>query len=395
MVSAKENDGSKPAAWGAVLSMALCVAMLIASEFMPVSLLTPMAEGLHATEGQTGQAISVSGLFAVAASLLITTAAGTLNRKWVLVAMTAFMLASLVLVAAAPNFAVLMLGRALLGVCIGGFWALATAVIMRLVPAQNVPRALALMYGGQAIAVAFAAPVGSYLGGLFGWREVFWALTPIVAINLAWHVAALPSLPAHERQDFRCMFALLKRPYFLRGLAACMLSWGSAFTMFTYLRPFLEQVTRVDVATLSALLLLLGCAGFVGTWAAGRFLKGDVAPFLKLPALVMGGATAGLLLLGFSIVAAGLFMAIWGAMNTMFSVIWMTWMSQNADDAPEAAGSLMVAAIQASILLGAVVGGLLLDGISIQATFIGSIVLAILTLMLIGNGERMLKPEAA
>ncbi|WP_233470389.1 MFS transporter [Neorhizobium petrolearium] len=394
MVSAEENAGSTPAAWGAVLSMALCVAMLIASEFMPVSLLTPMAEGLHATEGQTGQAISVSGLFAVVASLLVTTLAGTLNRKWVLVAMTAFMLASLVLVAAAPNFAVLMLGRALLGVCIGGFWALATAVIMRLVPAQDVPRALALMYGGQAIAAAFAAPVGSYLGGLFGWREVFWALTPIVAINLAWHVAALPSLPAHQRQDFRSMLALLKRPYFLRGLAACMLSWGSAFTMFTYLRPFLEQVTRVDVATLSALLLLLGCAGFVGTWAAGRFLKGDVAPFLKLPALVMGGATVGLLLLGFSIVAAGLFMAIWGAMNTMFSVIWMTWMSQNADDAPEAAGSLMVAAIQASILLGAVVGGLLLDGISIQATFIGSIVLAVLALMLIGNGQRMLKPEA-
>lgn len=395
MVSAENNAGGKPAAWGAVLSMALCVAMLIASEFMPVSLLTPMAEGLHATEGQTGQAISISGLFAVVASMLVTTAAGTLNRKWVLVAMTAFMLVSLVLVAAAPNFSTLMLGRALLGVCIGGFWALATAVIMRLVPAQDVPRALALMYGGQAIAAAFAAPIGSYLGGLFGWREVFWALTPIVAINLVWHVVALPSLPAHQKQDFRSMLGLLKRPYFLRGLAACMLSWGSAFTMFTYLRPFLEQVTRVDVTTLSILLLLLGCAGFVGTWAAGRFLKGNVAPFLKLPALVMGGATVGLLLLGFSIVAAGLFMVIWGAMNTMFSVIWMTWMSQNADDAPEAAGSLMVAAIQTSILLGAVVGGLLLDGISIQATFIGSIVLAALALLLIGNGQRMLKPEVA
>ncbi|MGN6768826.1 MAG: MFS transporter [Rhizobiaceae bacterium] len=383
------------AAWGAVLSMALCVAMLIASEFMPVSLLTPMAEGLRATEGQTGQAISVSGLFAVAASLLITTVAGRLNRKWIMVAMTGSMLLSLVLVAVAPNFAVLMVGRALLGICIGGFWALATAVIMRLVPTSDVPRALALMYGGQAIAAAFAAPVGSYLGGLFGWREVFWALTPIVAINLVWHVVALPSLPAHGKPDFRAMFELLKRRYFLRGLAACMLSWGSAFTMFTYLRPFLEKVTGVDVTTLSVLLLLLGCAGFIGTWAAGRFLKGNIAPFLKLPALMMGAATVGLLLFGFSALAAAFFMMIWGAMNTMFSVIWMTWMSQNADDAPEAAGSLMVAAIQTSILLGAVVGGLLLDGISIQATFIGSVVLAILALVLIGNGQRMLRPGAA
>ncbi|MBN9563450.1 MAG: MFS transporter [Alphaproteobacteria bacterium] len=391
-VAAVSAEGGNPAAaWCAVLSMALCVAMLIASEFMPVSLLTPIAEGLRATEGQTGQAISISGLFAVAASMIITTAAGTLNRKWVLVAMTAFMLMSLVLVAAAPNFAVLMIGRALLGICIGGFWALATAVIMRLVPQSDVPRALALMYGGQAIAAAFAAPVGSYLGGMLGWRAVFWALTPLVAVNLVWHMVALPSLPARQRQDFRTMFDLLKRSYFLRGLIASMLSWGAAFTTFTYLRPFLEQVTGADVTTLSILLLVLGCAGFVGTWASGRFLRGSVAPLLKLPVLLMGGCTFGLLVLGGSVIAAGIFLAIWGAMNTAMSVIWMTWLSQNADDAPEAAGSLMVAAIQASILLGAVVGGLLLDSMSIFATLIGSLVLAGIGLALIGNGRRLLK----
>lgn len=387
------EQGTKPAAaWGAVLSMALCVAMLIASEFMPVSLLTPMAEGLGATEGQTGQAISISGLFAVAASLLITTAAGKLNRKWVLVAMTALMLLSLVLVAAAPNFAVLMIGRALLGICIGGFWALATAVIMRLVPEKDVPKALALMYGGQAIAAAFAAPIGSYFGGMFGWRAVFWALTPIVALNLVWHMVALPSLPARHRQDFRAMIDLAKRPYFLRGLIASMLSWGSAFTMFTYLRPFLERVTGVDVTMLSILLLVLGCGGFVGTWAAGRFLHGSVAPLLKLPALLMGACTMGLLLLGNSVTLAALFLALWGAMNTAMSVIWMTWMAQNAGDAPEAGGSLMVAAIQASILLGAVVGGMLLDNLSISATFIGSVILAGIGIALIGNGRRLLKP---
>jgi predicted MFS family arabinose efflux permease len=371
--------------------MALCVAMLIASEFMPVSLLTPMAEGLHATEGQTGQAISISGLFAVAASMFVTTIAGTLNRKWVLVAMTALMLLSLVLVAAAPNFVVLMIGRALLGICIGGFWSLATAVIMRLVPDTEVPRALALMYGGQAIAAAFAAPIGSYFGGMFGWRAVFWALTPIVAANLVWHLGSLPSLPARQRQNFRTMFGLLKRPYFLRGLIAAMLSWGSAFTMFAYLRPFLEQVTHVDVTLLSILLLVLGCAGFVGTWASGRFVSSDVAPLLKLPALLMGACTLGLLLLGGSVIATALFLAIWGAMNTAMSVIWMTWMSQNVDDAPEAAGSLMVAAIQTSILLGAVVGGLLLDNTTITGTFVGSVVIAVAGIVLIGNGQRLLK----
>lgn len=91
MVATAITDAEKtptPAS-GAVLSMALCVALLIAPEFMPVSLLTPMAEGLSASVGQTRQAISISALFAVAARVVVTTAAGKLNRKWVLVGMTA------------------------------------------------------------------------------------------------------------------------------------------------------------------------------------------------------------------------------------------------------------------------------------------------------------------
>jgi predicted MFS family arabinose efflux permease len=381
------------AAWGAVMSMALCVALLIASEFMPVSLLTPMAEGLGASVGHTGQAVSISGLFAVIASLGVSTVAGRLNRKWVLVGLTGLMGVSLVLVAAAPNFEVLMIGRAVLGLCIGGFWALATSVIMRLVPVSDIPRALALMYGGQAIAAAFAAPIGSYLGGMFGWRSVFWALTPLVAANLVWHLVALPSLPARGHRGIGDMLDLLRRRYFLTGLIASMLSWGSAFTLFTYLRPFLEQVTGVGVSSLSILLLALGCAGFVGTWASGRFITGDVSRLLRLPALIMGLVTAGLLVVGAWPIAVGLLLVIWGAMNTAMSVIWMTWMSQNADDAPEAAGGLMVAAVQASILLGAVIGGLLLDHLSISAVLIASVALAAMAVLIVRDGHALLKPR--
>ena len=189
------------------------------------------------------------------------------------------------------------------------------------------------------------------------------------------------------------MLELLRRPYFLTGLIASMLSWGSAFTLFTYLRPFLEQVTGVGVTGLSILLLALGGAGFVGTWASGRFITGDVSRLLRLPALVMGAMTAGLLVVGGWPIAVGILLVVWGAMNTAMSVIWMTWMSQNADDAPEAAGGLMVAAVQAAILLGAVLGGLLLDHLSITATLIASVILAVLAVLIIRDGAALLKPR--
>jgi predicted MFS family arabinose efflux permease len=140
----KQSFTGQPA-WGAVGAMAMCVAMLIASEFMPVSLLTPIASDLGATQGMAGQAISISGLFAVVTSLLIPAIASHFDRRHVLIALTGVMLASLVLIACAPNFAVLMAARSLLGITVGGFWALATATVMRLVPAESIPKALGLM----------------------------------------------------------------------------------------------------------------------------------------------------------------------------------------------------------------------------------------------------------
>ena len=144
----QQIDATTPNPWSAVGSMTLCVAMLIASEFLPVSLLTPIAADLRATEGMAGQAISISGLCAVVASLFIATIAGRFDRRHVLIVL---MLTSLVLIAEAQNFAMLMAARALLGITIGGFWSLATATIMRLVPEDSVPKALGILYTGNAV----------------------------------------------------------------------------------------------------------------------------------------------------------------------------------------------------------------------------------------------------
>src|SRR3954447_13046575 len=142
----EKNLAEPVSVWGAVASMALCVAVLIASEFMPVSLLTPIAHDLGLTEGQAGQAISISGLFAVITSLSLATLAGSMDRRVTLLGMSALLIVSGVMVGLAPNFPVLMFGRALLGIAVGGFWSLSAATVMRLVPEASVPRALAIVY---------------------------------------------------------------------------------------------------------------------------------------------------------------------------------------------------------------------------------------------------------
>src|SRR3990167_2051578 len=185
--------------WTAVFALTLCVSTLIASEFMPVSLLTPIASGLAVTEGQAGQAIAVSGIFAVVTSLFVASATRGLDRRALLLALTALMIVSGAIVAFAPNYEIFMVGRALLGVVIGGFWSMSTATVMRLVSKDAVPRALALLNGGNALATTIAAPLGSYLGQYIGWRGAFFCVVPLAAVTLAWQFMTLPSMPSRER----------------------------------------------------------------------------------------------------------------------------------------------------------------------------------------------------
>lgn len=358
--------------------MTMCVALLIASEFMPVSLLTPIAADLGATHGTAGQAISISGLFAVGSSLCIATAAGRFDRRHVLAALAALMLASLVLIAAAPSFGVLMGARALLGISVGGFWALATATIMRLVPRQSVPKALGLMYTGNAVATAFAAPIGSYLGGGIGWRGVFWVLVPLAVANLAWLWASMPALPAQQAVSLRRIVGLLGRPNVALAMLGVMLSFGGAFATFTYLRPFLETETNATLPQLSLLLLALGLAGFVGTYAATSLLGRHLDRMLRLLPLALAAVTLAMLAAGQALWPMAFMMAAWGTLNSAMPVSWSNWLAVGVADEPEGGGGLMVAAIQLAIMLGASFGGLLLDSFSITATFVGGAALLLL-----------------
>jgi predicted MFS family arabinose efflux permease len=364
--------------WSAVGAMTMCVALLIASEFMPVSLLTPIAADLGATQGMAGQAVSISGLFAVASSLCIATAAGRFDRRRVLVVLTALMLASLVLIAVAPSFGVLMAARALLGISVGGFWALATATIMRLVPGPSVAKALGLVYMGNAVATAFAAPIGSYLGGVIGWRGVFWLLVPLAVANLAWLWGSIPSLPAQQAVPLRSVFALLGRRKVAFGMLGVMLSFGGAFATFTYLRPFLETETLATVPQLSLLLLALGAAGFLGTYATTSLVKRHLYRMLRLLPLALAAVTLAMLAAGHALWPMALLMAAWGTLNSAMPVSWSNWLAVGVADEPEGGGGLMVAAIQLAIMLGASFGGFLLDRFSITATFVGGAALLLL-----------------
>ncbi|MCJ2046381.1 MFS transporter [Methylobacterium sp. J-078] len=355
--------------WGAVFAMTLCVATLIASEFMPVSLLTPLAADMHMTEGHAGQAIAVSGLFAVLTSLVISTATRGIDRRTVLLVLTVLMIASGLMVAFAPNTATFMAGRALVGVVIGGFWSMSTATVMRLVPESELPHALGLLNGGNALATTVAAPLGSFLGAYIGWRGAFFCVVPLGTVTLAWLFMSLPAMPSDRTANGGTVFRVLRRRQVPLGMLSVSLFFLGQFALYTYLRPFLETVPRVDVATLSLILFGTGAAGLVGSYLIGFVLRTRLFSLLIAMPLVMAAIAVALTVVGGSSVASAALLAGWGLVATAAPVAWWTWVSRALPDEAEAGGGLLVAVVQLAIALGATLGGIAYDASGYRATF--------------------------
>ncbi|SQI41433.1 Purine ribonucleoside efflux pump nepI [Leminorella richardii] len=357
--------------WSGVLAMTLCIFVLIASEFMPVSLLTPIAADLGVSEGLAGQGIAISGALAVLTSLSLSTLAGNLNRKYLLLSMTALMAISAMIVALSSNYMIYMAGRALIGIAIGGFWSMSAATALRLVPQHLVPRALAIFNGGNALATVVAAPLGSYLGAVIGWRGAFLCLVPVAIAAFIWQCFSLPMMMADKSPRARgSFFHLLSSPLVVIGLLACGLFFMGQFSLFTYVRPFLETVTQVEIDTLTLILLTIGVAGFIGTLVISVFLKAGFYPTLTVIPLLMAAIAGTLILLGHNVWAVALLLGFWGLMATAAPTGWWTWVARTLPDDAETGGGLMVAVIQLSIALGSTLGGLAFDHTGWQSTFI-------------------------
>lgn len=369
-LSQTPSQNNQRAYWGGIFAMTLCVFVLIASEFMPVSLLTPIARDLNVTEGLAGQGIAISGALAVLTSLTLSTLAGRVNRKSLLLGMTILMAMSGVVIALASSYLVYMAGRAMIGVAIGGFWSMSAATAIRLVPQHQVARALAIFNAGNALATVIAAPLGSYLGASIGWRGAFLCLVPVAAVAFIWQCVSLPEMAGNTKSASRAsLFHLFSRPAVFFGMLACGLFFMGQFALFTYVRPFLESVTRVGPSGLSYILLIIGVAGFAGTLIIATFLNAKFYLTLMVIPLLMAAIATTLILTGHRVWVVALLLGLWGLLATSAPAGWWTWLARTLPDNAEVGGGLMVAVIQLSIALGSTAGGIVFDYLGWQSAF--------------------------
>lgn len=362
--------------WLAVCSLFLGVTSLIAAEFTPVSLLTPIAQDLHITEGMAGQSVTMVGAFAVVASLTLSPLTQTINRRYVLLSLSLLLVLSNLLIACAPNYAVFLLGRAILGLCVGGFWSMASAVALQLATKKDLPKALSIIYAGVSVATIIALPLASYLGAVISWRKVFLLASIFSLIAFICQYYTLPSLKIQKNTNFKNMLSLLEQNWILAGIGATICSYGGYHVFFTYLRPFLEYSLTPSTATLTTILLIFGLANCFGTFIAGFLLAKWFRTVMITTHLILL-IIALLFLISPQPANTIVLTLLWGFMFGFIPVGWSVWIARTLADKAEIMGGLSVASIQFSIGLAAAVGGLMLDHIGMHSIFmLSAIILA-------------------
>ncbi|MEC8567628.1 MAG: MFS transporter, partial [Pseudomonadota bacterium] len=160
--------------WFASLAVAIAVFALVTSEFLPVGVLNSVATDLNISVGTAGLIITLPGVMAALAAPLLPIAVKQLDRRYVLILLTAIMVIANTITAFADSFHVLLLSRLVLGISIGGFWATAIALSGKLAPAHlPIAKATAIVRAGVTFATVLGVPIGTWLSEFDGWRSAF------------------------------------------------------------------------------------------------------------------------------------------------------------------------------------------------------------------------------
>jgi predicted MFS family arabinose efflux permease len=352
--------------------------LIVTTEILPIGLLTTVGESFDISAGTAGLMMTMPGFLAAVAAPVVTVTTARIDRRLMLCVLMSLLVLANLLAAVATSYWLMLVSRVLVGVVIGGFWSIGSGLSARLVDADQVGRATAVIFSAVPFGSVLGVPAGTLIGHVAGWRAAFAilavaSLAVVVALTLT-----VPALPARTVTRLRILGSLLTRPAIRTGLVATFLVVLAHFGTYTYVTPFLEQVSRVSPGLVSAYLLAYGVAGIAGNFLAGAAIARSLRGTFAVAALVLALST---LLFPLSGPAAVVPLVTWGLAYGAVPVCSGSWFARAAPDHVEAASVLFTSSFQATISAGALVGGLVVDASGPSTVLLLAGLVALLVLM--------------
>jgi predicted MFS family arabinose efflux permease len=344
-----------------IVALASAAFVYVTAEGLPVGLLGQLSAGLHVRPSTVGLLVTVYAGVAGLAAVPVTAWVDRLGRRQIMTGAVALLALSQFVIAAAPDYAVVMMARVVCALAHGVFWSMLAPVAARLAPAGRAGRATATAFLGNSLALVIGIPAGAALGEAIGWRGSMLALGVAAAVSGAAMRVTMPDLPATgARQDLRSVPALLRRRSLLAVCVITAVIVIGHFAAYTYITELVRRDAGLSGYAISAVLLVYGVAGIASVVAVGRIV--DRRPRRAAGGCVLGVtvALAALALVAHgSVVVTVLAVAVWGAAFIALPVCLQTAVLRVAPQAADSASALYVVAFQIGIGGGALVGSTL------------------------------------
>ncbi len=378
------NDVSRQSKYFQVILMGVSAFVVNTTEFVPVALLSDIAQDFSITSAETGWMLTLYAWVVAAMSLPLMLLTSRLERKRLLLALFAVFIASHVLSVFAWSFQVLLISRVGIALSHAIFWAITAAIALRVAPAGKKALALSILATGTSLALVLGVPIGRIVGQWFGWRMTFAGIGGIAFIIFILQMKLLPDLPSMFDGSFNKLPELLKNPLLICLYLFCFVVFTADYAAYSYIEPFMNKIGTISENQVTFILLLFGAAGLIGSYIFSRWNERSTTKLMLvsillilLPMILMLWAVSSIWLL--SIVTV-----VWGTAMILLMLTIQSKVIEIDVNAQDMVMAMFSGIINLGIGMGALLGGYAVTYISLSSVgFVGGAIAALALLIMI------------
>ncbi|MFG1173712.1 MFS transporter [Erwiniaceae bacterium CAU 1747] len=383
-----------------IYSFSLCAFALGLTEFLVIGLVSAISKDLHSSIEAVGMTITAYAIGATIGAPVLTALTSKWSRKIVMiVTMLVFSLGSLA-ATLSVNIDMMLISRFIAGLSHGLFLAIAASVATQIVPPEKRGAAVAYVFAGLTLALAFGVPIGTFLGSVISWRLSFVTVAVCGLIGLTGLIILMPKSHSEEKEEHLSAFNSLKHivnPSLMIAALVTVMGYTGAFTLYTYISPLLLDITHVSVKTASSMMLIYGVCAAVGNIIGGKLSdrfgvdKSVLWILILLIVTLVFIAIYDTSVIGMCIAVGAMGAISYAAVPAMQARVIL--IAQKVPGAVPVASGLNIAGFNSGIALGSLLGGATITTIGINHVAMIGVIPAVIGLcILLLSPVKKLKP---
>ncbi|OOF86622.1 sugar transporter [Rodentibacter ratti] len=349
-----------------VIVMACAAFIFNTTEFVPVALLTDIAQSFNMQTSEVGLMMTVYAWTVLVMSLPAMLATGKMERKSLLIKLFAIFILGHILSIIAWNFWVLLIARMCIALAHSIFWSITASLVMRVAPKNKKTQALGMLAIGSSLATILGLPLGRLVGQLVGWQTTFGIITVLALALMFLLIRLLPRLPSKNAGSLASLPLLAKRPLLIGLYLTTAIIISAHFTAYTYIEPFMIEIGQFDPNLATLILLVFGLSGISASLLFSRLYRFAPAKFI-LVAMILFITSLSLLLSATHYTATIFSLAfIWGIGISCIGLALQMQVLKLAPDATDVATAIYSGIFNAGIGAGALFGSQIMNYVGLE-----------------------------